>query len=78
MPVNVKCQVNTGATQIENSSSKKLFDEIFDAKLNFEKHIEQIHAKARTKLKALARIAPFISIKKRKVLMKAFFKAEFR
>ena len=43
-----------------------------DAKLSFEKHIEQIYAKARAKLKALARIAPFMNIKKKKVLMKAF------
>ena len=43
-----------------------------DAKLSFEKHIEQIYVKARTKLKALARIAPFMNIKKKKVLMKAF------
>ena len=48
-----------------------------DAKLSFEKHIEQIYVKARTKLKALARIAPFMNIKKKKVLMKAFFMAQF-
>ena len=45
-----------------------------DAKLSFEKHIKQISAKARAKLKALTRIA---NIKKKKVLMKAFFMAQF-
>ena len=34
-------------------------------------------AKARAKLKALARTAPFMNIKKKKVLMKAFFMAQF-
>ena len=48
-----------------------------DAKLSFEKHIEQIYAKTRAKLKALARIAPFMNIKKKRVLMKAFFMAQF-
>ena len=49
-----------------------------DEKLNFEKHIEQIYVKAKAKLKALARIAPFMNIQKKKVLMmKTFFTAQF-
>ena len=70
-------QVKIGTAQIENSSSEKLLGVTIDAKLNFVKHIEQIYAKARAKLKALARIAPFMNIKKKKVLMKAFFMAQF-
>ena len=42
-------------------------------KLRFEKHIEQTYVKARAKLEALAIIAPFMNIKKKKVMMKAFF-----
>ena len=48
-----------------------------DANLIFENYIEQIYAKARAKLKALAWIAAFMNIKKKKVLMKAFFMAQF-
>ena len=70
-------QVKIGAAQIENSSNEKLLVVTTDAKLSFEKHIEQIYAKARAKLKALARIAPFMNIKKKRVLMKAFFMAQF-
>ena len=70
-------QVKIGTQQIENSSSEKLLGVTINVKLNFVKHIEQIYAKARAKLKALARIAPFINIKKKRVLMKAFFMAQF-
>ena len=70
-------QVKIGAAQIENSSSEKLLGVTTDAKLSFEKHIEKIYTKAVAMLKALARIAPFMNIKKKKVLMKAFFMAQF-
>ena len=66
-----------GAAQIENSSSEKLLGVTIDAKPSFEKHIEQIYAKARAKLKDLARIAAFMNIKKKKVLMTEFFMAQF-
>ena len=57
-------QVKISTEKVENSSIEKLLDVTIDAKLSFVEHIEQIYAKARTKLKALARIAPLINIKK--------------
>ena len=59
-------QIKIGAAQIVTSSSEKLLGVTISAKLSSGKHIEQIYAKARAKLKALAKIAPFINIKKKK------------
>ena len=47
-----------------------------DCKLSFENHIARIRSKARTKIKALVRIAPFLNKRKRKLLMNAFFKSQ--
>ena len=70
-------QVNLSSAQIENSSSKKLLGVTIHAKLSFENHIEQIYAKVRAKLKAVARITCFTNMQKKKVLMKAFLMAQF-
>ena len=53
-------QVNIGTAQIENMQNEKLLGITTDSKLSFDKHIQQIWSRASAKLKALARIAPFI------------------
>ena len=70
-------EVNIGTAQIENTQNEKLLGIIIDSKLSFDKHIQQICSRASAKLKALARIAPFMNITKRKILMNAFFNAQF-
>ena len=60
-------QVKIGTAKIENSSSENLLGVTIDTKLSFEKHIEQIYAKARTKLKALTRMVPFMNIRKKSI-----------
>ena len=70
-------QVNIGTAQIENTQNKILLGIIIDSKLSFDKHIQQICSRASAKLKALARIAPFMNITKRKKFMNAFFNAQF-
>ena len=56
-------QVKIGTAQIENSSSEKLLGVTIDVKRSLEKHIQQIYAKTKAKLKALGRIASFINKK---------------
>ena len=70
-------QVNIGAARIENTQNEKLLGIIIDSKPNFDKHIQQICSRASAKLKASARIAPFMNITKRKIFMNAFFNAQF-
>ena len=70
--------VNIGTSQIKNSDCERLLGIDIDCKLSFENHINQICSKARAKIKALARIAPFLNKRKRKLLMNAFSKSQFR
>ena len=46
----------------------------FDYKLKFTNHIEEVCKKASRKLNAIARIAPYMGIRKRRTLMTALFK----
>ena len=69
--------VNIGTSQIKNSDCERLLGINIYCKLSFENHINQICSKARAKIKALARIAPFLNKRKRKLLMNAFFKCQF-
>ena len=64
-------------TVIHNSQSKKLLGLTSDNKLKFEKHINAICQKANRKLNALARITPYMKLKKRQILMNAFFDSQF-
>ena len=69
--------VNSGTSEIKNSDCERLLGIDIDCKLSFENHINQIRSMTRVKIKALARIAPFLNKRKRKLLMNAFFKSQF-
>ena len=59
--------VNTGTSQIKNSSCERLLGIDIDCKLSFENHINQTCTKARAKIKSLARTAHFQNKGKRKL-----------
>ena len=48
-----------------------------DNKLNFNNHLQKILKKANQKVHVLARITPYMSIPKRKLLMNSFFISQF-
>ena len=62
---------------IGNSQCEKLLGVKIDVYLNFNEHISDLCKKASRKISALARIAPFMSIEKRKVVMNGFFTTQF-
>ena len=62
---------------IGNRECEKLLGVKIDVNLNFNEHISDLCKKASRKISALARVAPFMSIEKRKVVMNAFFTSQF-
>ena len=63
--------------EIFNSNCQKLLGIKIDNKLNFNEHVSDLCKKASQKLHALARVAPYMSIKKRRIIMKAFINSQF-
>ena len=61
---------------INCSRSQKLLGIVFDNKLKFDKYIENICQKVNRKLNELARVANYMELPKRCILMNAFFKAQ--
>ena len=62
---------------IKNCDNEKLLGVTVDANLNSNCHIENILKKACKKVHVLARITPYMSIPKRKLLMNSFFTSQF-
>ena len=48
-----------------------------DSNVNFENHIKRIYKKADQKLYALARIAPYMNMQKRRTIIKSFVTSQF-
>ena len=62
---------------IKNSDNEKLLGVTVDTNLNFICHLENILKKANKMVHALARITPYLSIPKRKLLMNSSFTSQF-
>ena len=74
---NKKTKINIGEFSIGNSDCEKLLGVKIDNKLTFDCHVSDMCEKANRKINALARIAPFININKRHILMNSFFRSQF-
>ena len=70
-------EIYIGDSIIESNTCEKLIGIKIDSKLRFDDHIQDLCNKANRKLRALARATPYLNFQKRKVLMNAFFNAEF-
>ena len=62
---------------IESEDEQVLLGITIDSNLTFENHIRNICKKASQKLNALARIAPYMNIQKRRTIMKSFVTSQF-
>ena len=69
---NEKAKINIGEFSVENSNCEKLLGVKIDNKLTFHCHVFDMCKKANRKINALARIAPFVNIHKRRILMNYF------
>ena len=82
-----KCYLLRGATasiaieikdsKILNSEGEKILGVTIDSKLNFNNHLPKILKIANQKVHVLARITPYMSIPKTKLLMNSFFISQF-
>ena len=66
-----------GDFNIVNSECEKVLYAKFDDKLTFKSYVSDLGKNASQKINALARVAPFMSISKRRVLMNTSFKSQF-
>ena len=62
---------------IESEDEQVLLGITIDSSLTFENHINSICKKASQKLNALARIAPYMNIQKRRAIIKSFIFSQY-
>ena len=74
---NSRATATIGNSYIESEDEQVLLGITIDSNLPFENHIRNICKKASQKLNALAKIAPYMNIKKRKTIMKSFITSQF-
>ena len=72
---NVSANIDNHTIISENKN--ELLGIILDSKLSFEDHINNLCKKASQKLNALARIASYVCLEKRKTVMKAYIISQF-
>ena len=69
--------VSVDGISLAASSHEKLLGVTIDSELKFENHITELCLKVSKKINALCRISSFMSLEKRRTLMKAFLESQF-
>ena len=69
--------VNVDKYKIFNKGSEKLLGITIDSKLSFDEHVRLLCKKATQKLHALARVARYMNLPQRRMIMKAFVNSQF-
>ena len=67
----------TDGFSIKTNKKELLLGIKIDKDLKFDDHVNSVFKKACQKLNALARLAPYMNVKKRRIIMKAFIESQF-
>ena len=67
----------TTAVPIDSSKTEVLLGITIDHELKFDDHVNRLCTKASLKLNALACIAPFMNVSKKRIIMKSFIESQF-
>ena len=62
---------------IKSSGVEELLGVTIDGSLNFKEHILSLYKKANCKLQALSRVSKYMTLTKRRILMKSFIISQF-
>ena len=74
---NVRYKAKIDNNYIGREKEQVLLDIMIDSNLTFENHINDICKKASQKLNTLAKVAPYINMQKRRIIMKSFVTFHF-
>ena len=69
--------VSIDGIQIKSSTTETLLGITIDSELNYDNHIAAICNKVSRKINALGRIANYVSLEKRRIVMKTFIESQF-
>ena len=70
-------EIQIGDFSIKKRGSEKLLGVNIDSKLNLVCHVNHLCDKANKKLRALARVTPYMTLEKKKIVMNSFFNTQF-
>ena len=73
----VKTSIRIENEPIRNSSCKKLLGVLFDNKLTFQSHIDNLCQKASQTLNAISRVTSYMDFDKKRLAVNAFFMDAF-
>ena len=74
---NELAEIQIGDFSVQNSASEKLLGVNIDSKLDFDRHVNHLCNKANKNLRAIARVTPYMTLEKKKIVMNSFFNAQF-
>ena len=70
-------EIHIGDFSIKKRGSEKLVGVNIDSKLNLVCQVNHFCDKANKKLRALARVTPYMTLEKKKIVMNSFFNTQF-